>query len=177
VPRIAFGSDDVVIASGVVIVSEKVLVADCFGVLESVTLITTLLLVPATVGTPPIRPDALSMERPVGNPVADQLYGIVPPSACKGGFPPYVTLIKPAGNGEVVVMVSKPLIVNGRIFCAVEFVASVTVIVTLPEKLPLVVPLITAVVEVDEAIVNPAGRPVADQVYGGVPPIAVTVAL
>jgi hypothetical protein len=49
------------------------------GVLESVTVIEGVL-VPAAVGVPEIAPDEL-IERPAGSPVADQVYGAVPPVA------------------------------------------------------------------------------------------------
>jgi hypothetical protein len=49
------------------------------GVLESVTVIEGVL-VPAAVGVPEIAPEEL-MLRPAGSPVADQVYGAVPPPA------------------------------------------------------------------------------------------------
>jgi hypothetical protein len=47
------------------------------GVVESVTVIEGVL-VPAAVGVPEIAPEEL-MLRPAGSPVADQVYGAVPP--------------------------------------------------------------------------------------------------
>ena len=49
------------------------------GVLESVTVIEGVL-VPAAVGVPEMAPDEL-IESPAGSPVADQVYGAVPPPA------------------------------------------------------------------------------------------------
>ena len=49
------------------------------GVLESVTVIEGVL-VPAAVGVPEIAPEEL-MLKPAGSPVADQVYGAVPPPA------------------------------------------------------------------------------------------------
>jgi hypothetical protein len=49
------------------------------GLVESVTVIEGVL-VPAAVGVPEIAPEEL-MLRPAGNPVADQVYGAVPPPA------------------------------------------------------------------------------------------------
>jgi hypothetical protein len=49
------------------------------GVLESVTVIEGVL-VPAAVGVPEMAPEEL-MLRPAGRPVADQVYGAVPPPA------------------------------------------------------------------------------------------------
>ena len=63
------------------IVMEKVADAVWAGAPASVTVTTTLLLVPATVGVPPITPVDGLMVRPVGKPVADQLYGVEPPVA------------------------------------------------------------------------------------------------
>jgi hypothetical protein len=59
---------------GPLMTSEKVLLAVCgVGVAESVTLTTTLLLVPAVVGVPLITPVLGVIVRPAGNPVADHV--------------------------------------------------------------------------------------------------------
>ena len=49
------------------------------GLVESVT-VTVIEEVPSASGLPLIVPD-VDMERPGGNPVADQVYGVVPPLA------------------------------------------------------------------------------------------------
>ncbi len=55
---------------------------------------------------------------------------------------------------------------------AVAPLASVTLIVTAPLNAAVGVPLI---VPEDEPITNGLGSPVADQVYGGTPPVAAMV--
>ena len=82
----------------------------------------------------------------------------------------------PFGSDDVVI-VSCPVIVSDRLLLAVRcvgFVESVTVTTTVPELAPCGVPLMTPL---DGSMLRPAGRPVADHVYGVVPPVAATVAL
>jgi hypothetical protein len=80
-PTMPAASEEVVIASAGLIVSARVRVTvRCVGVVASVT-VTLTLLVPEAVGLPETTPDAASMERPAGKPVADQAYGVVPPVA------------------------------------------------------------------------------------------------
>ena len=62
-----------------VIESVDVVVLRWVGVVELVTVIEGVL-VPAAVGVPEMAPDEL-MLRPAGSPVADQVYGAVPPVA------------------------------------------------------------------------------------------------
>ena len=72
----------VVMASFGAMVIEKVAGAlNAVGVVESVTVTTTLLLVPAVCGVPLITPVDELIDKPDGRPVADQLYGVVPPAA------------------------------------------------------------------------------------------------
>ncbi len=82
----------------------------------------------------------------------------------------------PLGSGDGVVIVNGPTMVMERFADALswELVESFTVTfaVLVPEAVG--VPLMTPV---EALIVSPAGRPVADQVYGVVPPVAVTGAL
>ena len=59
--------------------SEVAVAVRWVGLVESVTVIVGVL-VPAAVGVPEIAPDEL-MLRPAGNPLADQVYGAVPPPA------------------------------------------------------------------------------------------------
>jgi hypothetical protein len=75
------------------------------------------------------------------------------------------------GRGLAVVMVSAAVTVMVNAWVAVAFAASVTCTVT--EKLPAAVgvPDMTPA----ELIERPLGRPEADQVYGGAPPVAARV--
>ena len=73
-------SDAVDTLSAEAMLSDSVFCAVCCGVDESVTVSVTLKL-PDAVGVP-LRVPALFTPRPAGNPVALQLYGAVPPSAC-----------------------------------------------------------------------------------------------
>ena len=71
----------VVIASvAPAMVSERFAVALCCGVAESFT-VTATMLVPADEGVPLIKPVEALIERFAGNPVADQVNGVVPPLA------------------------------------------------------------------------------------------------
>jgi hypothetical protein len=66
------GSDDVPIASAEMILNEIVREAiRCVGAVASVTVMVTLL-IPLAPGVPEIVPELASMDRPAGNPVADQ---------------------------------------------------------------------------------------------------------
>ena len=88
----------------------------------------------------------------------------------------YVELTTPPGSAAVVIP-SVTVIVNDSVLLAVRCVGlleSVTVSVTLFVPAAVGVPLMTPV---DVLILTPGGSPVADHVYGGVPPLATTVAL
>jgi hypothetical protein len=65
--------------AAMVMVSVDVETLRWLGVLESVTVIEGVL-APVAVGVPEIAPEEL-MLRPAGSPVADQVYGAVPPPA------------------------------------------------------------------------------------------------
>lgn len=161
VPTVPDGSADVVIVSCPVMVSDRLLVAvRCVGLVESVTVMTT---VPelAPDGVPLMTPLDASMPRPLGRPVADHVYGVVPPVALRVAL--YAVPALPPGN-DVVVMLSGAMIVIARLAVAVKcagLVESVTVMaaVLVPAVvgLPLIMP-------VDALMLNPAGKPVADQV-------------
>jgi hypothetical protein len=101
------------------------------------------------------------MLRPAGKPVADHVYGVVPPVALTGAL--YAAPATPDGN-DVVVMVGGATTVSERFAVAVRcvgLVESVTVIATVLVPAVVGVPLIAPV----EAFrFNPAGRPVADHV-------------
>jgi hypothetical protein len=145
----------------------------CVGVVASVTVMVTLL-VPDAVGLPEIVPDAESIANPAGNPVAVQVYGVVPPVAATGAL--YETPTMPPGSDEVLIARATPIVIEKgfeTIWC-VGVVASVTVTVTLlvPDAagFPEIVP-------VAASMAKPAGSPAADQEYGVVPPLAATPAL
>jgi hypothetical protein len=72
--------DVVVIANGATIVMERLAEAVCWGLVESFT-VTFAVLVPAAVGVPLITPVLALIVSPAGRPVADHVYGVVPPEA------------------------------------------------------------------------------------------------
>jgi hypothetical protein len=145
----------------------------CVGLVESVT-VTATVLVPAVVGLPLMTPLAASMLNPAGNPVADHTYGVAPPLALTGAL--YAVPVTPPGR-DAVVMAIGATIVSDRFLVAVKcvgFVESVTVTATV--LVPAVVGL-PVMAPLEASMLNPAGSPVADQVYGVVPPLALTGAL
>ena len=78
---------------------------------------------------------------------------------------------------DAVLQESPRLIVSDNVLDAVRCVPgveSVRLMVTLPALVAVGVPLIVPVMG---SIVSPAGRPVAENVYGVVPPLAATGAL
>ena len=100
------GSEDVVMVSCPTIVSEKLLLAvRWFGLVESVTVIFTVL-VAAEFVVPLMAPLDGSILRPAGNPVADHVYGVVPPVAATVAL--YAVPATPPGSGEVVVIDTVP---------------------------------------------------------------------
>jgi hypothetical protein len=75
------GSDAVVMLRGRTILIERLTVIErCVGLVESVTVIAAVV-VPAAAGIPVIWPVDTLMPRPDGSPLADQVYGPVPPPA------------------------------------------------------------------------------------------------
>ena len=161
VPVTPLGNDAVVMPIGATMVSDRLLVpVRCAGLVASVT-VTTTVLVPAVFDVPLIAPLAGSMLRPEGRPVADHVYGVVPPVAATVAL--YATPATPEGN-DAVVMVGGATTVSDRLAVAVRcvgLVESVTVMATVLVPAVVGVPLIAPV---DEFRFNPAGRPVADQV-------------
>ena len=123
---------------------------------------------PATVGVPEIRPAAL-IARPGGRPVADHAYGAVPPVGAT--VLEYATPTCPFGS-VAVATASAALMTTVYVFCAVPVIASFTVTTT--EYVPAAVG-VPDNVAVDVLNVRPAGRPVADHVFGAVPPVEATV--
>jgi len=158
--------------SCVLIVMERLAVAVCWGLPASFTVILAET-VPAVVGVPLITPVLLFIVNPAGKPVADHIYGVVPPVAATVAL--YRTFATPAGR-EMLVIASLGLIVMERLAIALCWGVPASFTVMLAVLVPAVVgvPLITPVLLF---IVNPAGKPVADQVYGFVPLIAATVAV
>ena len=96
-----------IISCGAIVI-ENVFVPVCTGVDESVTVTTTLLLVPAAVGVPPITPVEALIDNPVGCPLKAQVNGAVPPAAVSEAL--YAAPTAPAGN-DVVVMAGGPLFI------------------------------------------------------------------
>ena len=107
----------VAIVSGATMVRDRDLVAVALvGLVESVT-VTTTVLAPAADGVPLITPVKESILSPAGIPVADQVYGTVPPVAATVAL--YAVPAVPFGRGEAVVMVSDADMVTGNVFVKV----------------------------------------------------------
>lgn len=140
----------------------NVLVAVCgVGVPESVT-VTFTVLVPAAVGIPVICPVLALMLSPAGNPVADQLYGVMPPSAATVAL--YAAPTVPLGSVAVVIESNAGAIVTVNVLvavCGVGVPESVTVTFTVLVPAAVGVPVICPVLVL---MLSPAGNPVADQV-------------
>jgi hypothetical protein len=140
-------------------------------VLESVTVIEGVL-VPVAVGVPEIAPEEL-MLRPAGSPVADQVYGVVPPLALIEAE--YAAPVKPPGNDAVAIDKPAPTVMESALVVTLRWLGvleSVTVIEG------VLVPAAVGVPEIApaELILRPAGSPAAVQVYGAVPPPAAMAA-
>ena len=171
-----FGSEFVVIVSFDEITIVKVAVAVCCGVPESFAVTITLLLVPAVVGVPLITPVFTSMERPVGALAIDHIRLPVPPVAATVVLG-YATFTFPFGSVVVVIFSCGAMVMEkvADLVKGVPGVVSVTVTCTL-----LVVPAadgVPVIIPVPELMERPAGRLIAAQLYGIVPPVALTVAL
>ena len=134
--------------------------------LLSVTLIVTVPL-NAAVGVPLIVPEEEPIVRVPGNPEADQVYGAAPPVAVIDW--PYAWFAMPAGrvDGEIP---RDALMLRVGVMVAVAPLLSVTLMVTVPLNVAVGVPLI---VPEEDPIVSVLGNPVADQVWGAVPPVTV----
>src|SRR5690349_14820892 len=102
--------------AGFLMVTARFAVALC-GVHESFTVIAAVL-VPAVVGVPLITPVAALIDNPAGNPVADQLYGVVPPLAVTG--PVYALFTVPFGRTEVVMFRPGPVMAMARFAVALN---------------------------------------------------------
>src|SRR5579885_646803 len=159
-------------SAGVMFSARLALPVSAVGVVESVTLMVTLpLLGPA--GVPVMAPVEGLIESPPGRPVADQVYGGVPPVAASVAL--YGWPAVPVGSS--VVVMGGGAMFRARLTVAVSAVGvveSVTLIVTFPLLPAVGVPVMAP----DEALIErPAGKPVADHEYGVVPPVAARVAL
>ncbi len=83
---VPFGNAVVVMDKGSDIVNDSIFDAVCgVGAAASVTVIVTLD-VPAAVAVPVIWPEAASMFKPAGRPMADHVYGVVPLVAVTGAL-------------------------------------------------------------------------------------------
>ncbi len=138
---------------------------------ESVT-VTVTLLVPTVDGIPVMAPETGSMDSPLGNPVADQEYGVQPPWAAR--LAEYAAPAVPPGSALVVIdgiTATASESVFDAVWC-IGVVASVTVIVTLLVPAADGIPVIWPVAG---SMLRFAGRPDADHTYGVAPPVALTV--
>jgi hypothetical protein len=129
--------------------------------------------VPAVLGVPVSIPLEKRLS-PAGKEPAksDQVYGGVPPVAVRGCE--YIVPVIPDGSGEVVVIVGGIVVLRLKAFSAIRWPVSVTRIVKLNEPSAVGVPVSPPP---DERL-NPCGKEdpgASDQVYGGVPPVAVKV--
>ena len=159
----------VVISSGGLTVSGKVLVALMGGVCESVTLTVTEE-VPVPVGLPVTTPVLGSRVAHEGRPVADHLYGVSPPLAARETV--YGTVNTPWGSTEVVIPSGIALTSSGKVSVTLTAVDPVTFTVTVDVPTVVGIPVISPVLG---SMFAHTGRPVADHVYGFSPPVAVRV--
>ena len=126
--------------------------------------------VAAVVGVPETTPVPAPIDSPAGRPVADHVYGDAPPGALivrLAGWPIVACCV--AGVTTDNAVATFQLYARGALGIFAALVAT-----TFTENVPaaLGVP-VTA--PVDELIVNPVGRPVADHTYGVLPPVAACV--
>jgi hypothetical protein len=167
------GSDGVVMVTFAAIVRFKAAVAVCaVGVVESLTVMCTRPVL-AAAGVPEIAPVVALMLRPCGRSADDHVYDCVPPVAATVAL--YAVVARPFGR-VVVVMLSCGVMT--RVSCRVAVkcdgvVPSVTVTDTGDVPAAVGVPEIAPV---EESSVKFAGRPLADQEYGPVPPVTARVA-
>jgi hypothetical protein len=173
VPAIPEGSAaGPVMASVTPTVSEYVLVAAAD--VASVAVTTTLKGLPVAVdGVPVIVPVAALMLKPAGSPVADHVYGAVPPVA-DTVVDVYAAPTVPEGSAAGPMMASVTPTVSEYVLVTTADAVSIAVTTTL-KGLPVAVVGVPVIVPVPALMLKPAGSPVADQVYGAVPPVADTV--
>ncbi|GIM97155.1 hypothetical protein Ato02nite_089480 [Paractinoplanes toevensis] len=126
--------------------------------------VTVAVKVPAVVAVPDTVPVLLLMLNPVGSPLADHVYGVLPPRAAivrLAAAPVAVPFVPGFVTTTPVLQEKDTLLVSFAL--SVTFTVAVTVAATVgvPEMTP------------DVALIDkPAGRLVADHVYGVVPPEA-----
>src|ERR1035437_5644098 len=109
--------DVVVIANGATIVMERLAEAVCWGLPASFT-VTFAMLVAAAVGVPLITPVLALIVSPAGRPVADPVYGVVPPLAARVAL--QAVLAMPDVSGNCVVITTVVPIVMERLADAVS---------------------------------------------------------
>ena len=124
-------------------------------------------------GVPLNTPAALRL-RPVGSPVADQVYPVPVPPVAVNVTEGYATPTAPAASDAGAVIVTAGFTVSAREFESVLFAESLTVALTVygpcapADGVPLNTPLVLRLM--------PEGSPVADHVYPvPVPPVAMNV--
>jgi hypothetical protein len=159
---------------GALIVNTRVTVkVRWVGRVTSVTVIDAVN-VPVTVGVPVIAPVDALIFRPVGRPLADQLYGVVPPVAAT--VVEYGVFWMPLGNVAVVIF-SGATIVSEKLTVAVRCVGSVESVAVIATVFTATTVGVPVIAPVDAFMLKPAGRPGAVNVIGPVPPVAATVVL
>ena len=164
--RVPFWVPGLVIVGAVPVLKVNVAVPVTFAVSLAVTVTFA---ATVAVGVPAMTPVEALIVRPAGRPVADHVYGVFPPFAAIGTLVA-VPVAAPCIPGLVtttpVVQLNVALPVTFRVSFAVTVTLAVPAAVGVPETAP-----------VEELIDNPAGRPVADQIYGAFPPCAVMARL
>ena len=175
-PTVPPGNDAVVTVGGCAAAATvilKVFVPVLFAASVTCTVNDT---VADVVGVPEITPVDATRLNPAGNEpeLIDQVYGVVPPLACK--VVEYVVPTVPPGSAVVVTVGGCAAAATAMLkaFVPVLFAASVTCTVNDAVAAVVGVPEITPV---DATRLNPAGNEpeLIDQVYGVVPPLACKV--
>jgi hypothetical protein len=143
------------------------------GLVESVAVIAAVN-VPAAVGFPVMAPVDALIPNPPGRPDAVQVIGSVPPLAATVAL--YAVPTVPPGSDAVVMLTGATMVID-RFAVAVKCVGLVESVAVIDAVVVPAVVGFPVIAPVDALIPNPAGRPVAVQVIGGVPPVAATVPL
>jgi hypothetical protein len=174
-PALAAGSvagDSVIVGTAIISVYDKLPAYGPAPVLESVAVIVNVSDPPAA-GVP-LRTPALVSDMPAGSPLAVNVYGDVPPLAVIV-VDVYATPTVPGGSvdGDSVIMGAAMVSVYARL---PVYGAPVPVLESVAVTVTLNVPPAVGLPDSTPALVSvrPAGRPVAVNVYGEVPPLAAT---
>ena len=174
VPTVPLGNDVVVTVGGCTVAATAMLKAFAPVLFAASVTCTVNDTVPVVVGVPEITPVDATRLNPVGNEpeLIDQVYGAVPPLACK--VVEYAVPTVPLGNDVVVTVGGCAATVIFNTFVPVLFAASVTCAVNDIVPAAIGVPEIAPV---DATRLNPAGSVPALtlQLYGAVPPLACSV--